>query len=164
MEFYCLTGRIQTSEATLHQAHDVSSDYLTRRDGDAVTRGFLSLLLGVCASPRLRDCSVTACLAQARTSGKQNVETRTLSQRPQHFIRNGFRRIFVDLATANAAVGYSHPSVKQTQVIKNFCLRADRRARIARRVFLTNGDRGGDAAHFVNVGLVHALEKLARVG
>ena len=57
----------------------------------------------------------------------------------------------------------SHAREEQAQVVKDFRRRGHGGARIARGIFLSDGHRGRDAGHLVNVGLLHALQKLARV-
>ena len=54
--------------------------------------------------------------------------------------------------------------VEQAQVIVNFRGRGDGRARIARGIFLPDGDGRSDAGDFVHVRLFDALQKLPRVG
>ena len=54
--------------------------------------------------------------------------------------------------------------VEQPQVVVNLGRRPDRRARIADAVLLADGDRRADALDRVDVGLLHPLEELPRVG
>src|SRR3712207_136609 len=53
---------------------------------------------------------------------------------------------------------------EQAQVVVDLRDRADRRARVARRRLLVDGDRRRQALDRVDVGLVHLLEELAGVG
>src|SRR5208283_4065561 len=50
------------------------------------------------------------------------------------------------------------------KVVVNFGGRGDGRARIARGVFLADGDGRGDAGDLVHIGLFHALQELPGVG
>ena len=50
---------------------------------------------------------------------------------------------------------------KQPQIIVNFRRGGDRRARVARGIFLPNGDGRSNAGNFVDVRLLHALKELA---
>ena len=52
---------------------------------------------------------------------------------------------------------------EQPQIIVNFRGSGDRRARIARGIFLPDGHGGRDAGDFVDVRLFHALQELPRV-
>jgi len=54
--------------------------------------------------------------------------------------------------------------VEQTKVVVDFGGRGDGGTRVARGVFLANGDGRRDAGNVIDVGLFHALEKLARIG
>ena len=62
------------------------------------------------------------------------------------------------------AKGAAAAGEEQAQVIVNFGRGGDGRARIARRIFLPDGDGRRDAGDFVDIGLLHALKELARVG
>ena len=73
-------------------------------------------------------------------------------------------RVAADFAAAAHAEGAAGARVEQPQVIVNLRGRGDGRARIARGVFLLDGDGRGDAGDFVHVGLFDALEELPRVG
>ena len=61
------------------------------------------------------------------------------------------------------AKGLAAAREEQAQVVVNFRGRGDRRTRIARGIFLADGDGRSDAGDFVDVGLLHALQKLAGV-
>ncbi len=65
--------------------------------------------------------------------------------------------------SADAAKRLPDAREEQSQVIVNLGLGADGRTRIAGRVLLADRDGRGDAADFVDVGLVHPLEKLPRI-
>ena len=53
---------------------------------------------------------------------------------------------------------------QQAQIVVNLGRRADRRARIADAVLLTDGDGRRNAFHVVDIRPLHALQELARVG
>ena len=69
----------------------------------------------------------------------------------------------MDFAPTHATDGRAHARVQQPQIIIDFRLCRDGRARIARRVFLTNRNRRTDADDFIDVGLIHSFEKLSGV-
>ncbi len=72
--------------------------------------------------------------------------------------------VFAHFVAAADAEGASGAGEEQAQVVVNFGGGGDGGARIARGIFLANGDGRGDAGDFVHVGLLDAIEKLARVG
>src|SRR5215475_11085197 len=74
------------------------------------------------------------------------------------------RRVALYFAAALDAVRGATAGEEQPEVVVNFRGSGDGRARIARRVFLANGDCGRDAGDLVNIGLLHAFEKLAGIG
>ena len=57
-----------------------------------------------------------------------------------------------------------HPRKKQTVVVVNLRHRSHRRAGISVSCFLLNGNGGRKSLNQVNIGLVHAAQKLPRVG
>src|SRR6266545_6050610 len=131
-------GGIQTSETSLHEAHDVCRRHLTRRRGEMGTRRSFSLLLRFCASPSPRVAaflslriSVSLGFGQASLGRKKDVEARALRKSPQNFVSHGFRRILVDFAPTLAAIGYSNSSVEKAKVVEDFSLSADGRARVS---------------------------------
>src|SRR6185295_14503237 len=81
----------------------------------------------------------------------------------EHFVGDRVGRVARHESSADAAESLADTCEEQSQVVVDLGLSADSRARIACRVLLANGDGGRDAVYLVDVGLVHALEKLARV-
>ena len=72
--------------------------------------------------------------------------------------------VFADFVAAADAKGASGAGEEQAQIIVNFGGGGDGGARIARGIFLADGDGRGDAGDFVHVGLLDAIEELAGVG
>ncbi len=72
--------------------------------------------------------------------------------------------IFADFVAAADAVGVAGAGEEQAQIIVNFGGGGDGGARVARGIFLANGDGRGYAGDFVHVGLFNAIEELAGVG
>src|SRR6266404_2785747 len=99
-------------------------DYLTRRNNTSISRlRFLSLCL-IPVSSFLR-ISVCLCFGNSSLRRKQNVETYAFRQRRQHFIGDGLWRIFINLASANAAVGDAYARVEQAKIVEHFSLSTD---------------------------------------
>ena len=69
----------------------------------------------------------------------------------------------MDFAPTHATDGRAHARVQQPQIIIDFRLCRDGRARIAGRILLANRDCRRDAADFIHVRLIHPLKKLPRV-
>ena len=65
---------------------------------------------------------------------------------------------------AVGAVRDADPREQQAQVVVDLGDRADRRARVARRALLVDGDGRREPVDLVDVGLLHLAEELARVG
>ncbi|MCY1213085.1 hypothetical protein D9M72_248440 [compost metagenome] len=74
------------------------------------------------------------------------------------------RRIAPHHLAAAAAVQLGAAREQQLQVVVQFGHRADRAARAAHRVGLVDGDGGQDAFDAIHLGLVHAVQELARIG
>ncbi len=73
-------------------------------------------------------------------------------------------RVLLHLLAAVQAVGAAHARVQQAQVVVDLGGGGDGRARIAGGVLLPDGDCRRDAVDHVDVGLLDALQELARVG
>ncbi len=71
--------------------------------------------------------------------------------------------VALHLRAAVGTIRPPRPRKQQAQKIVAFGSRCDSRARIARGVFLADGDGRRDAVDIVYIGLFHALEELARV-
>ena len=69
-----------------------------------------------------------------------------------------------DRAPADRAVRPAHPRVEQPQVVVDLGHGADRRAGVARRRLLVDRDRRREPVDRVDVGLLHHLQELPRVG
>ena len=73
----------------------------------------------------------------------------------------------MSLETVRAAFeaeGLAGARKQQPQIVVDLGRGGHRRARIARGVFLPDGNRRRDAVDLIDVGLLHALEKLPRIG
>ena len=75
-----------------------------------------------------------------------------------------FSRLAYHLAAAVPAERPADAREQQPQVIVDLGGRSDRRARIPDAVLLADGDGRRDALDAIDVGLLHPLEKLPRVG
>ncbi len=98
-----------------------------------------------------------------RQHGKQRVEPGALAQiedRGSEFVHG----IAFDHAAAHDAVRGAAAGEEQTEVVVNFRSGGHRGTRIARRVFLLDGNGGRQAVDQVDVGLLDAFEKLPGVG
>ena len=84
---------------------------------------------------------------------------RPLAQLSRHHLR----RLAHDFAPALPAERPPDPRVQEPHVVVNLCRRADGGARIADAVFLADRDGRRDPVDAIDVGLLHALEELARV-
>src|SRR5262249_36545058 len=73
-------------------------------------------------------------------------------------------RLRGDRLAAVVAVHGADPRPEQAQVIVDLGRRADGRARVARSRLLFDRDRGRQPLDRIDVGLVHLVEELARVG
>ena len=109
-----------------------------------------------------RARGAAAALRRGNFQRVEHVESPPLRQRQD--ARGDFvHRVLADFVAAIGAERAAGARVEQAQVIVNFRGRRDRRARIARRVLLLDGDGRSDAGDFVHVRLLDALEKLPRV-
>ena len=81
----------------------------------------------------------------------------------QHPVDDLLRRLAGDELAAVRAVRHADPRVEQAQVVVDLGDRADGGARVARRRFLVDRDRGRQALDEVDVGLVHLAEELPGV-
>ena len=72
--------------------------------------------------------------------------------------------VAADFAAALDAKGLAAAGEEQAEVVVDFGGSGYRGARIARGIFLPDGDGRGDTGDFVDIGLFHALEELAGVG
>ncbi|MCY1536012.1 hypothetical protein D9M68_714480 [compost metagenome] len=77
---------------------------------------------------------------------------------------DGIRRVAPHHLAAAAAIQPGAAREQQFQVVVQFGHRADRAARAAHRIGLVDGDGGQDALDAVYLGLVHAVQELARIG
>src|SRR2546423_11689187 len=153
-QFDCLPADEQAREAALHETHHVRRNHMTgggltggRGDGAtgrarAAATAALILLLPV--SPSLRP-PVAVPLGESCGGGEEHVEARVFVEHFKSLLRGGFGRVLVNLSTADAAEGCADARVQEAQVIVDLGLRADGRARVARRVLLTDGYGRGDA-------------------
>src|SRR5205085_11899526 len=132
----------QAREAALHETHHVRRDDVTGRLRDGATGRLRAttttvfLLLPVSPSPRP---PVSVPLGKSCGGGEEHVEARAFVERVERLLRGGFGRVLVNLSTADAAEGRADARVQEAQVVVDLGLRADGRARVARRVLLTDG-------------------------
>ena len=73
-------------------------------------------------------------------------------------------RVAAHLAAALDAEGLAAAGKEQAKIVVNLGGGGDGRTRIARGVFLTDGDGRGDPGDLVHIGLFHALQELAGIG
>ncbi len=90
-------------------------------------------------------------------------ETRSLGQR-EHLLDDRVDRLPGDRPPADGAVRPTDARVEQAQVVVDLGHGAHGRARVARGRLLVDRDRRAEALDRVDVGLLHHLEELARVG
>ena len=82
----------------------------------------------------------------------------------ENLLGDAARGIRLDRAVARWAKSLRHPGHQELQVIVDFRDRPNRRTRAFNLVGLLDGDRRRDAGDPVHLRLVHAVEKLPRVG
>ena len=130
-------------------------------DGDLVERAVdldaLEALLEV-----LRELLPVFALAPAHHR-RQEVEPRALGQRhhPVDHLRHG---LALDRQAGGRRIGDADARPQQTHVVVDLGDRADRRARILRGGLLLDGDRRRQPVDLVDIGLLHHLQELARIG
>ncbi len=90
-------------------------------------------------------------------------ELRALGQR-EHLLDDLVERLAGDRPPADRAVRPTDARVEQAQVVVDLGDGPDRRARVARRRLLVDRDGRREPVDRVDVGLLHHLEELARVG
>ena len=90
-------------------------------------------------------------------------EARPLGQR-EDLLDDLVEALTGDRAPADRAVRPADARVEQAQVVVDLGHRADRRARVARGRLLVDRDRGREPVDRVDVGLLHHLQELPRVG
>ena len=98
----------------------------------------------------------------AEHDGGQDIGTAALSG-GEHLVGDLVGRLALDHAPALGTVGHAHTREQKTQVIIDFRDRSDRRAGVAARGLLVDGDRGGQAVDAVEVRLVHLAQELTGV-
>ena len=90
-------------------------------------------------------------------------EARSLRQR-EDLLDDLVEALARDRAPADRAVRPADPRVEEAQVVVDLRHRAHRRARVARRGLLVDRDRRREPVDRVDVGLLHHLQELPRVG
>ncbi len=83
---------------------------------------------------------------------------------PQHLLDDLVERLPGDRPPADRAVRPADARVQQAEVVVDLGDRADRRARVARGRLLVDRDRRRETVDRVDVGLLHHLQELPRVG
>ena len=141
----------------------VCLNFLSSSISSSSSRCSPSTLTRVKPSPR-------SCSSRSRYSP---LRSRTTGALTVNFVPSGSRRIWStidsivlagDRPPADRAVRPADPRVQEAQVVVDLRHRADRRARVPRRRLLVDRDRRREAVDRVDVGLLHHLEELARVG
>ena len=94
---------------------------------------------------------------------RQHVDARILRIQ-HHHVHDAVERLRRDFAPALVAVRDADVCEQETQVVVNFGDGAHRRARVRGGRLLLDGNRRREAVDQIDVGLLHLLEKLARVG
>ena len=102
-------------------------------------------------------------LHQARFRREEDIKARAF-RLLQHAFGDGLRRIALYFQPAVVANRRACAREQQSQIIIDFGLRADRRTRIARGIFLADRNGGANAYDFIYVRLFHSFEELPRVG
>ncbi len=95
--------------------------------------------------------------------GRQQIGARALGQ-GHHPVNHVLHLLRLDGQAGGGAEGRARAGEQQAQVVMNFGHRADRGARIFRGGFLLDGNRRAEARDMVDIGLLHHVQKLARIG
>ena len=101
---------------------------------------------------------------RARAASRSRAARRVPSGSAASRVGHDFGGLAHDLRAALPAERPADAREQQPHVVVDLGDRADRRARVADAVLLADGDRRADAVDRVDVGLLHPLEELARVG
>ena len=94
---------------------------------------------------------------------REHVDARILRIQ-HHHVHDSLEGLAGDLLPATGAMRHADTRKEQAQVVVNLCDRADRRSRIRPGGFLFDRDRRRKTVDEIDVGLLHLLEELARVG
>ena len=135
----------------------VELDVFVERAEHAVDAGLGEPLL-----LQLRELFLELPLAAA-DDRRQHVDARILRIQ-HHHVHDALERLRGDLAPALMAVRDADVGEQQPQVVVDFGDGADRRSRVRGGRLLLDGDGRRQAVDQIDVGLLHLLEKLARVG
>ena len=79
-------------------------------------------------------------------------------------MRKGFQRVKLDGEAGDRRVGDAYPGEQQPQIVVDFGDRADRGARVPAGRLLLDRNRGAEPVDLLDIGLLHHLEELARIG
>ena len=141
----------------------VCLNFLSRTMSSSSSRCSPSTLTRV--KPSRRSSSRTSLYSplRSRTTGALTVNSRALVE-PQHLLDDLVERLAGDRAPADRAVRPADARVQEAQVVVDLGHRADRRARVARRRLLVDRDGRREPVDRVDVGLLHHLQELPRVG
>ena len=112
---------------------------------------------------RARSFSSAHGWSVAGVQRKEHVQARAFAQR-ENAVGDFVDRVFLDFLAAVQAVGAADAGEEQAQVVVDLGGGGDGRARVARGVLLLDGDGRSNAVDQIDVGLLDALQKLARVG
>ena len=102
-------------------------------------------------------------LVDAEPAARGHVDARA-ARRGEHAIGGRLRRVAHDGRVAARAMHLAHAREQEAQVVADLGHRADGGAGVAHAVALLDGDRRRHAGDAVDVGPLHALEELPRVG
>ncbi len=102
------------------------------------------------------------CHLVAQAQGERDREARAGVEREQA-IGDGLDAVGLQFAAADGAVRVPRARPQEAQEVIDLGGGADGGTRGARRVLLFDGDGGGEAVNEIDVGLLHALQELARV-
>jgi len=97
-----------------------------------------------------------------RLNRKEHIQPSALAQSQQR-VDNFVHRIFLHFLTTEQAVGASHASKEQPQVVKDLSSRGNSGPRIPRGVLLLDGHRRRNPVDQIDVRLLNPLQKLARI-
>ncbi len=101
-------------------------------------------------------------LAPAHDRGEQ-VEPRPLGQ-GHHPVDHGRDGLRLDRQAGGGRIGHADPRPQQAHVVVDLGHGRDGTARVARGGLLLDRDRRGEPVDMLDIGLLHHLEELARVG
>ncbi len=107
--------------------------------------------------------SCTCSPLRSTTTGRQQHQPRAFGQL-EHVIDHLADRLRLERDVVIGAAWRAGAREQQAQVVVDFGYRADRRARVVRRRFLLDGDRGRQPVDMIDIGFFHHRQELPGIG